>query len=193
MSLPRLLQLATGRVPLYVTVDGQLVRDAVAPSGRQNVRVEPHTNHGGTIPHPADAARPWWIEDPHRLWSEATRMRDMFPGFALTAPNGRPTWIGSVDTGRGRFTIIIEHRSDLADLPRVEVLRPTRLERKEGRRYRRSEHLFDDDSVCYADDSDWRPDVGHDATTVVAWAACWLASYTHWRMTGWWPYRSNAA
>ncbi len=147
MGLPALFRLASGRRPMFVTIDGRLVTDAVAPDGRPNVRVEPHTNHGGT-PAKELPSKPWWVEQPDLLQAEVDHMSETFPGFTLRARHGRPTWLGTINTGRGQFIVAIEHRSDRALLPRVEVLKPRRLERKEGGQYRRSEHLYIDDSVC---------------------------------------------
>lgn len=152
-----------------------------------------HRHDYGGMAAKALPTKPWWLNEPERLRAEVDRMREAFPGFTLHSPRGTPTWLGTINTGRGRFVVVVEHYSDRSMLPRVEVLKPRRLERKEGRRYRPSEHLYIDGSVCYAERADWRPEDGHDATTVVAWVACWLASYTQWRMTGWWPYRGNAA
>ncbi len=103
----------------------------------------------------------------------------------LLDDGGDYAWVGEIDTGRGRFLVLVLPQLDHS-LPSVKVIRPGRLGRPEGRRWRRSRHLYDSDALCIADREDWKPQI-HDTAVAVAWAAHWLACYTEWRMSGRWP------
>lgn len=106
-------------------------------------------------------------------------MKERFPGFMLerSEETGRPYWVGQINTGRGQFIVAIYHRRSRKLPPTVCVLRPERLGRHEGRRWRRPPHLYDNDDLCVCELEDWDPDQ-HDAATVGAWTAHWLAAYT---------------
>lgn len=198
MSLPALFSKLSPRIPLFVTVDGRLVADAVTgtPRGYEHptfgpvTRVEPHTNHGGPVP-TVDPAPPWWLSDPGLLEAETAAMKRAFPGFRRT-PSRTPAWVGTLDTGRGRFEVTLTHRPDHG-LPLITPTKPGLFQRHEGRWTRKSPHLFINGDLCVAGQDDWDSSV-HDATTALAWTAHWLAAFTEWRITGrGWPRDGVAA
>jgi hypothetical protein len=194
MTLPRLLSKMARRTPRFVTVEGVIISadDGViaTPNGHRHPEYGPvtavrrHTNHGG-VPPPETEARPWWERDPALLEREKQAMDRAFPGFAFTEMGGRPAWQGEINSGRGRFGIIIVHRPDHG-LPHVIPVNPSLFRRQEGRRVRKSLHLYADGRLCVADQSDWASG-RDDASTVIGWAAHWLAAFTEWRITGRWP------
>lgn len=190
MGLQRLASLVLSKKPRYVTLDGLLVSEGVvamdsgfahASYGRVTA-MEPHTFHDGPEMPEAESTGPWWEVAPNLLASEVAHMAKAFPGFRLTSEGGRPGWEGTINTGRGRFEVRLTHRPDHS-IPRIEVIRPQRLERKAGRRMQRAPHLFDSGALCVATVEDWNP-ARHDAVTAVAWAAHWLAVYSVWRISG---------
>lgn len=198
MGLISLMRMISTSKPRYVTVGGTLISgEGVQISAgrafhRDHGLVTPaprHADHGGPDPKDGEgvaAAAPWWLTAPGRLTAEAANMAAHFPKFLPITRNGRPGWAGTIDTGCGRFSVEIVHRFDMTTMPEARVI-GLRLERREGGRYRRSEHLFDSGALCYASEGDYRPDDGHDAVTVVAWVAHWLAEYVYWRLSGVWP------
>jgi hypothetical protein len=200
MGLQRLANLVLSSKPRYVTVDGLLVTDGVvktstgythASHGRVTAMV-PHTFHDGLEEPVAERAAPWWKEEPALLEGEVAHMADAFPGFRVTSANGRPGWEGTINTGRGRFDVRLVHRPDHS-IPRIEVVKPRRLERNAGRRTQRAPHVFDSGALCVASVQDWDPS-RHDAVTAVAWTAHWLAVYSVWRTSGEkWPTQTDAA
>lgn len=128
----------------------------------------------------------WWLTSPDRLATESANMALQFPGFHRIVQDGRPGWAGTINTGYGWFPVEIVHRPGISALPVVRVI-GRRLERKEGPRFRPSDHLFATGALCYARVEDFRPAEGYDAVTIVAWVAHWLAEYVYWRLSGVWP------
>lgn len=192
MTIPALLSKMSRRVPRYVTINGLVISGGVtaAAAGHthpEHGRVTPvvaHRNHGGRVPDDRVGSR-WWVEEPQRLEAEVAAMASAFPGFAPGHREGRPSWTGTLNTGRGVFEVELVHRADHS-LPDVIPVTPTRLRRREGRRHFPSPHLFVSGNLCVARrKEDWRPNI-HDMTVVVAWTAHWLAAYTEWRITGRW-------
>lgn len=194
MTLPALISKMSGRMPRFVTVDGQIVAGTSVvwkANGYHHVehgRVTPvvrHANHGGK---PPDEHRlwPWWERKPAQIRAEMKVMARAFPGFEPVVVRGVPAWRGILNTGRGGFEVTIVHRADHG-LPHVLPTRPSLFRRSEAGRVRRSPHLYDNGNLCVAGQDDWDPE-RHDATTVLGWAAHWLASFTEWRITGrGWP------
>jgi hypothetical protein len=205
MGLHRLANLVLSRKPRYVTIAGLLVTDGVvatdagfthASFGRVT-QVEPHDFHGGpeAIEPEAiepEAAGPWWETAPDLLASERVHMAEAFPGFQFVDLDGKPGWEGTINSGRGLFEVRLTHRGDHS-IPRIEVIRPHRLERRAGRHMQRAPHLFNSGAVCVARAEDWDAE-RHDAVTAVGWAAHWLAAYSVWRVSGEkWPTRESHA
>jgi len=197
MGLISLMRMISTSKPRFVTVDGRLVTgdgvqtsngSAVHPRHGLLTHVPRHADHGGTDPAVPDDPRlvSWWIRSPDRLTREVAAMAVHFPGFQPILQGARPGWAGAINTGYGIFSVEIVHRPGISALPIVRVI-GRRLERKEGGRFRRSEHLFDSGALCYASAEDYRPEDGHDAVTVVAWVAHWLAEYVLWYLSGAWP------
>lgn len=199
MGLISLMRMISTSKPRFVTIDGQLISDrdvrvsngqAVHPRHGPVTHVPRHRDHGGEDPEDGERAgrerAAWWLAWPERLAEEREAMASRFPGFQPIVRGGRPGWAGTINTGYGVFPVEIVHRPDIAALPEARVM-GRRLERKEGRRYRRPEHLFVSGALCYASADDYRPCDGHNAVTVVAWVAHWLAEYVYWRLSGVWP------
>lgn len=192
MTITALLSRFARNTPRFVTMNGLIIGDAVGTNGGHYshpvhgsvARVEPHHFHGGDDPE-VPAVRPWWLEDPERLTTEEAAMARYFPTFTRYDIDDEPGWLGTIDSGRGRFTIYVAHRADHS-LPAVLCVSRNRLGRQRGRRWFTSPHLYRSGRLCVAAESDWDPAV-HDATTVVAWAAHWFAAYTEWWITGRWP------
>ena len=194
MTIASLLSKLGRRTPLFVTVAGQVIgaADVVKADGEfrhpnhgRVTSVAKHAFHDGDDPIPTEVVNAWWINDPSALEIERNNMALAFPGFTEVTTDGRPGWTGEIDTGRGKRWIELVHRRDHG-LPSVEVLSARRLERRAGRRFVRSPHLFTSGKLCVAYADDWNADE-HDAVTVVAWAAHWLAAYSEWRFTSKWP------
>lgn len=194
MSIAALLKNFGIHVPRYVTMNGQIVLGGVTASGSGFVHAEhgpvtpvaSHTFHGGVAALDDDAATTWW-NAPAAISRHVDAMAQAFPGFEYVEAinDDPPYWVGPINTGRGTFNISVTLRRD-SGLPIVNVLDSRRLGAPEGRRWRRSPHLYDNDSLCIADRDDWRADE-HTAATATAWAAHWLAAYTEWRITRHWP------
>ncbi len=187
MTVATLLAHVGINVPRYVTVGGEVVLDPATSRATPPLRIEPHRFHDGHDPAPArnklDEA--WWNTDPEARAVDENAMHTYFPNFSLYSDEGNDyIWSGTINTGRGSFVIFV--------LPQVDQSLPTivpkmkNLERPEGRRLRRSPHLYDSGAVCVAAASDWDP-TRHTTATAVAWAAHWFAAYTEWRMRGYWP------
>lgn len=195
MTIAALLRHHGLRTPRFVTVGGQIVFNHVERTAAGPVHSEygpvtpvtPHTFHGGDEDEDATApsTTEWW-DDPALLSRHIDDMNKSFPGFVYLPAEGEmtPTWGGVIDTGRGRFEILIITRRDQG-LPRVAVLNH-RLGVNAGRKWQRPPHLFTSENPCVADARDWVPS-DHTAATVTAWAAHWLAAYTEWRITRRWP------
>jgi len=187
MTIPTLLQHVGLTVPRYVTVAGQIVMDPQAsPSSVAPMAVQPHRFHGGDDPAPpreayADA---WWNADPVARAADEAAMQLHFPGFVQFGDNADYAYGGVIDTGRGRFEVLV--------LPHVDKSLPTvvpchkSLGRHAGRRMQKPDHVYLNGNLCVASTSDWHPD-RHTTATAVGWAAHWFAAYTEWRMSGRWP------
>ncbi len=196
MTIAALLHHHGVHVPRYVTVGGQIVFDEVraTPAGPIHRRLGPvaavanHTFHGGDEDEERDRPEsgPAWWEDASQLDRHISAMNRAFPGFVyLPAEAGLgPCWGGVIDTGRGKFNVLIMTRRD-AGLPRVAVL-GLRLGVCAGKRWVPAPHLYTNGNLCVADQHDWSPDQ-HTVATAAAWAAHWLAAYTEWRFTRRWP------
>ncbi len=67
----------------------------------------------------------------------------------------------------------------LPNSPRVKVIAPALR--------RDAPHIYPDGSLClyYPPDESWQPS-RFIANTIVPWAACWLARYELWLVTGEW-------
>ena len=197
MGLISLMRMISTSKPRFVTIDGQVISEgirainghAVHPRHGRVTPVPRHADHGG--PDPSDVRATvnggaWWTRLPERLAEEQRAMAFAFPGFHRIVRGGRPGWAGTINTGYGSFRVEIVHRPHITALPEARVI-DRRLERKEGGRFRPSEHLFTSGALCYARDEDFHPHDGHDAVTVVAWVAHWLAEYVYWHISGRWP------
>lgn len=196
MTIAALLSHHGVAVPRFVTVDGQIVFDGVAATAKGYTHVThgsvtpvaSHTFHAGEDLADAgalsDAA--WWTEAAE-ISRHVEAMATAFPNFFYEPATSEhpPCWHGTINTGRGSFTVGIFMRRDRG-LPFVSVLSKQRLGRQEGRRFVRAPHLYDSGALCVAGKSDWNQEV-HTAATVTAWAAHWLAAFTEWRFTGKWP------
>ncbi len=193
MTLPALLSKLGARTPRYITVQGRVLGpDGVVgstdgyshPQHGPVTKVAGHTFHGGEDPQTVKS-EVWWESDQAAADEERADMACAFPSFAETEVDGRWGWFGPIDTGRGRFMVEILHHPDRS-LPSVRVIQPRRLGRQAGKRMRQPPHLYESGRICVASLSDWLPD-RHNAVTVVAWTAHWLAAYTEWLITLRWP------
>lgn len=150
--------------------------------------VAKHTFHGGEEPGDVAANEPWWHADDVALQRHVSEMARYFPSFSYVPPTKdlAPTWIGTINTGRGSFRIAIVVRRDRG-LPTVVPLGKVKFGRSVKGRWTPSPHLFTSGNLCVADRADWDPET-HTAATATGWAAHWLAAYTEWRLTGrGWP------
>lgn len=195
MTIAALLRHHGIRTPRFVTVAGQVVFDDVVspPSGPVHAAhgpvtaVSPHRFHGGEETEdelaPSDAE--WW-DDEAAIGRHVDAMKKSFPGFVYLPADGEscPTWGGVIDTGRGKFEVLIMLRRNQR-LPRAAVINHN-LGASAGRRWQKPPHLFTSGNLCVADEGDWDPDE-HTAATATAWAAHWLAAYSEWRFTRRWP------
>jgi hypothetical protein len=195
MTIAALLRHHGVKVPRYVTVDGQIVFDDVAPCATGYTHstlgavtpVSNHTFHGGEE-EPDDrveGSTAWW-DDEERLDRHVKAMERSFPRFFYVPPEDglSPCWGGVIDTGRGTFNVGIYPRRD-EGLPSVALF-DLRLGVNAGRRWLPSPHLYLNGNLCIADRDEWLPGE-HTVATAAAWAAHWLAAYTEWRMTRRWP------
>jgi hypothetical protein len=195
MSMPALLSHFGINVARYVTTTGQIVFDGVSGTGGTYRHAEfgrvtpvaPHTFHGGEaeLDDPLPTT-PWW-EDDEQILRHTEAMEVCFPGFAYVRPEGgrAPSWVGEINTGRGKFVIGVTLRRD-GGLPAIRMIKGPRLGVYAGRRWVASKHLYVNGDLCVADRNDWNPTV-HTAATATAWAAHWLAAYTEWRFARRWP------
>lgn len=151
------------------------------------IAITPHTFHGGDDPIEAAEAvpRPWWM-DLDALDRERVEMAAWFPGFReVDRGEGEPpAWVGEIDTGRGRFRVLIAHRADRG-LPWV-IPFSTNLGKNSKRGRVKPPHLYLSGRLCVAAQDDWDP-ARDTAVQVVAWTAHWLACYVEWFVTDRWP------
>lgn len=197
MSIPSLLGHFGISDQRFVTADGRIIFDGVqkSPLGVGYTHAEfgsvtamaSHRFHGD-VPEPTDLAthNGWWKNDAE-LDRHIRAVSAAFPGFAQVSldPATPPAWAGTLDTGRGKFTVGILTKRDRG-LPSVVMLSKQRLGMPTGRSWKPAPHLYLNGNLCVADTSDWDPSE-HTVATVIAWSAHWLAAYTEWRMTRRWP------
>ncbi len=196
MTMTSLLRQVGIDVPRGVTVDGRLLvgRPAVAAISAGTAKaVAPTLHHGGPAPvleppatdAPSRYADAWWNVDPVARADDIAAVARWFPGFRHDATGGGHNFTGVIDTGRGRFRVAVVGNPD-GGQPHLVPIQPRALGRREGRGFRRSEHLYDNGNLCVAREEDWHP-AKHNTVTAIAWAAFWYATYTDWRLGGPWP------
>lgn len=194
MSMPALLSHFGINTARFVTTTGEVVFDGVSTTGAGTFThaslgsvtpVAAHTFHGGEEPEDGTGAATAWWGERDQINRHIEAMKRSFPNFTYVPGGGdlAPSWIGEINSGRGRFKIAIVLRRDQG-LPSVRVLGP-RLGVNSGRRWVPSPHLYINGNLCVADRDEWIPR-DHTAATVTAWAAHWLAAYTEWRMSRRW-------
>lgn len=178
----------------YVTQTGRLVSRGVTSTGAgshahpvhgQVTAVPNHTFHGG-VEDEDPAEPPWWLTDPDEVAWHVDAVHAAFPGFAYRpgTDTRRPAFRGTIDTGRGQFTVTVLLRTDKG-LPAV-IPDNRLLGRQHGRYWVPAEHLFTNGNLCIADsDEDWDPDT-HTAADAIALSAHWFAVYTVWRVVHRW-------
>lgn len=188
MTIPALLEHVGVHVPRYVTVDGTIVFEQTATAMPQAapMALQPHQFHGGEDPAPerikyADA---WWNSDACARSVDEEAMRTYFPGFVQFAEDGGYAYGGEINTGRGRFRVLVLPHIDRS-LPSIIPLNKN-LGRPMGRRLERPPHLYTSGNLCVASASEWKP-LEHTTATAVGWAAHWFAAFTEWRITRRWP------
>ena len=195
MTISQLISANGARTPRYITIGGRTVFGSVTATATGLVHktfgavtpVANHTFHGGDDP--VDTGNePWW-NDQDLVAPHIVAMKTSFPGFTYLPgePDMPPTWAGDIDTGRGRFKIVVILRHDQG-LPFVKLLSKQRLGTNLRGRFIPSPHLFTSGALCIADESDWNAGE-HTAATATAWAAHWLAAYVEWRINHHWPVR----
>lgn len=181
MTIAALLSHLGIQVPRYVTVDGLVVGGVVPPSVT-GTQVKPARFHGGEDPVRRDGT-PWWIADPAAAVADVTDMASRFPHFMPVRDQDEYVWIGTIDTGRGRFPIRVAHHTERS-LPTITVP-GRRLGRSKRGLWQEPPHTYLSGALCVAGVDDW--DATDTTSTAVAWAAQWLAAYTQWRTSGTWP------
>ncbi|GGZ78913.1 hypothetical protein GCM10010328_62200 [Streptomyces rubiginosohelvolus] len=186
MTIATLLRHVGIDVPRYVTVDGEVILDA-STAAVGVVQVAPHRFHGGEDPSPEreDYSGAWWALDPAAKEADRAHMAAAFPGFYCLEDGGDYAYGGTLNTGRGRFQVLVMPQVDKS-LPSVFPRSGLQLGRPAGRRFVNSPHLYLSGALCVAGRTDWDPD-RHNTATAVAWAAHWFCAYTEWRITGRWP------
>lgn len=184
MSMLDALQYHGAAGARWVSPTGRLM--FASPESGSSISVPSHTFHGGADPEDVVTDAKWWL-DPAQLARDDAAMREYFPDFVNMSedPEHPPAWGGVIDSGFGRFPVLILHRQDHG-LPRVVPVRVTGRSRQEGRRTVKSPHLYDSGHLCIADEADWNSQRDTIAT-VVAWTAHWHACYVSWRLSGVWP------
>jgi hypothetical protein len=188
MALTALLKHVGIHVPRYVTVAGQIVFDQMSPDGSGPVpmALAPHRFHDGEDPAPERGtfARAWWNVDIASRQADESAMSSHFPRLLQMGENGDYAYGGELDTGRGRFKILVLPHVDHS-LPSIIPLY-SGLGRQMGRWLQRPPHLYTSGNLCVASKSDWKP-TEYTTATAIGWAAHWFAAYTEWRFTGRWP------
>lgn len=197
MSLPSLLSHFGIDDQRFVTSTGRVIFDGVtkSPLGQRHSHpeygvvtpVETHRFHGDE-PEPQDggADGAWWADEAE-LERHDSAVRAAFPGFTRVEGHESepPVWVGTLDTGRGKFTIAVCTRWD-RELPSVTILKGQKPGVATGRSWVPSPHLYLNGALCIADRTDWKP-AEHTVATAITWSAHWLAAYTEWRMIRRWP------
>src|SRR5262245_33165840 len=175
-------------VPRYVTVAGRIVFDQALATVSQTapMPLAAHRFHDGEDPAPdrSTYADAWWTVDVAAREVDEAAMRSHFPNFIQFGEDGDYAYGGELDTGRGRFKILVWPHVDRS-MPSIIPLHKG-LGRPMGRRLQRPPHLYTSGNLCVADTANWKP-AEHTTATAVGWAAHWFAAYTEWRITGRWP------
>lgn len=183
MTVPSLLRHVGINVPRYVTVNGSIVtgQNGIAPSSV--TALEPHRFHGGEDHSPVrnDYAHAWWNTDQVARDADMQAMAQSFPGFNLNTDGGDYSYHGIIDTGRGKFGVLLLPQVDHS-LPSAVPAPHPKLGKRVGRVWRDAPHLYLTGNLCIAGVSDWDP-ARHTTATACAWAAHWYAAYTEWRMS----------
>lgn len=194
MTLATLLEHVGVGVPRYVTVDGQVVLDPTpsATGAAAPLPVAPHRFHDGEDPSPPriDYSAAWWNTDVMARAADEAAMATHFPNFTQFGTDGDYAYFGELDTGRGRFKVVVLPHTDRS-LPTVIPMHKG-LGRPMGRKVQRPPHLYLSGNLCIASTTDWNSNE-HTTATATAWAAHWFAAYTEWRITGRWPTEGYAA
>jgi hypothetical protein len=186
MTIADLLTHHGHKKPRWVDVGGRVVFGAPAVATSGALAMKPHTFHGGEDPvESIQSDSPWWT-DPENLKRHTDAMTAHFPGFIFLEPEdgNTPAWAGELDTGRGRFQVLVMTRADRG-LPWVSILGP-KIGMNTRFGWKMPPHTFVSGRPCIADQDDWNPDEDTVATAV-AWTAHWLAAYTEWRIIKRWP------
>lgn len=188
MTLATLLGHVGIDVPRYVEVGGRVVLDPTpaVSSSPAPMAISPHRFHDGDDPAPERAgyARAWWNTDAEARAADEEAMAAYFPSFIQFGDDGDYGYGGELDTGRGRFKVLVLPHVDRS-LPSIVPLHRG-LGRQMGRRLQRPPHIYTSGNLCVAAASDWKADE-HTTATAVGWTAHWFSAYTEWRFTGRWP------
>ncbi len=156
MTLATLLSHVGINVPRYVTVGGQIVLDETggSVSAPAPMAIAPHQFHDGEDPAPVrnDCAGAWWNTDPEARAADELAMATHFPSFVQIGEDGDYAYVGELDTGRGRFKVLVIPHTDRS-LPSVVPLHRG-LGRPMGRRLQRPPHLYTSGNLCIADVAD---------------------------------------
>lgn len=188
MTIASLLEHVGINVPRYVAVDGQILIDKAPTltSKPAPMALAPHRFHGGEDPAPVriEYADAWWNTDSAARAADEEAMKTYFPNFVQIGDDGDYAFVGEINTGRGRFKILVLPHIDRS-LASIVPLNKN-LGRPSGRRLQRPPHLYDSGSLCIAAATDWSSE-NHTTATAVGWAAHWFAAFTEWRITGRWP------
>ena len=195
MTIPALLGHFGINHARYVTTGGRIVFEGVEKDASANYShpeyghvtpVNTHRFHDGIeeTDHGTSGDK-WWIDEV-QIAKHVDAMSNSFPDFIYMPGTDdlSPSWYGEIDTGRGKFRILVVLRSDRG-LPFVKVL-GVRLGTARGRRWESAPHMYLNGNLCIADSLDWDAD-RDTAVTAVAWTCHWLAAYTEWRITRKWP------
>lgn len=189
MTISTMLSHVGISVPRYVTVHGQIVLDPSPTAGSSPMALEPHHFHGGHDPAPsrADSHGAWWKVSQEARAADEASMKLHFPDFTQWGDDDQYAYGGYLNTGRGRFGILVFPQANHS-LPSIVPLNRN-LGRPAGRRQLSlPDHVYLNGNLCIAELGDWHPD-RHTTATAVGWSAHWFAAYTEWRMSGRWPTR----
>lgn len=187
MTIPALLSHVGIDVARFVKPDGGVVFDGTGAGGQPApMPLVPHRFHGGEDPSPerSNLREAWWNVEPNARAADAEAVRLHFPSFVEMAEDDDYAFYGCIDTGRGKFRVLVLPHPDRS-LPTIVPMH-TDLGRRIGRRIQRPPHLYLSGALCVASKSDWDPRL-HTTATAIGWGAHWFAAYTEWRFTGRWP------